>query len=184
MKQVYLIRHALPDFPQGEKMCLGTTDLALSEEGYDQARTMAENLPPVTAVFSSPLRRAMQTAQAIGKQVQVLPGLREYHMGLWDGLTFRQIRKEYPDWYEARGIDPTFRIAGEEDTAVGLTRFLSAMQKAVNESTGDIAVVAHGGVIAAFLRSLGGRQEKPGYAQVVNLTYDGTFHFKEEEDHA
>lgn len=184
MRTVYLIRHGKPDFPGGEKMCLGTTDIPLGAEGLAQADAMAATLPPVTAVFSSPLLRAVQTAAALGKPVHLNPGLREYHMGNWDGLTFRQIREAYPDLYEARGTDPSLSPPGAEDQAEGLRRFASAMEEAVSQSTGDIAVVAHGGVISAFLRSLGGKGEKPGYAQVVKLTYDGTFHLKEEETHA
>ena len=65
MKRVYLIRHGLPDFPGGERMCLGSTDLPLAPEGLAQAEQMAVALPPVTAVFSSPLNRAVQTARAI-----------------------------------------------------------------------------------------------------------------------
>ena len=72
MKRVYLIRHGLPDFPEGKRMCLGHTDLPLSLEGRGQAEQMAAGLPPVTSVFSSPLSRAVQTAQAIRPDVTVL----------------------------------------------------------------------------------------------------------------
>ena len=61
MKKVYLIRHALPAFPNGSKMCLGITDIPLGQQGMEQAKAMAASLPPVTAVYSSPLRRAIQT---------------------------------------------------------------------------------------------------------------------------
>ena len=63
MKQVYLIRHGLPDFPGGTGMCIGTTDIPMGEKGLAQAAHMAEKLPPVTAVFSSPLTRALQPLQ-------------------------------------------------------------------------------------------------------------------------
>ena len=77
MKKVYLIRHGLPAFPPGTKMCLGTTDIPLGEEGLAQVAEMAKILPPVTAVFSSPLTRAVQTAQAIGLPVAILDDLRK-----------------------------------------------------------------------------------------------------------
>lgn len=54
MKKVYLIRHALPDFPGGKSMCIGMTDIPLGEQGFSQSAKMAAHLPPVTAVFSSP----------------------------------------------------------------------------------------------------------------------------------
>ncbi len=177
MKRIYLIRHAQPEFPGGERMCLGSTDLPLSVLGQVQARDLAGRLPPVTAVYSSPLRRAIQTARAIGPDVTLLPGLRELDAGAWDGLTFREIRQQYPKLYEARGKDPSLLPPGAESPGLGLLRFQNAMEEAAAQSEGDAAVVAHGGIIAAFLKSLGGTGEKPGYAQVIPLVWDrGIFH--------
>ncbi len=185
MRRVYLIRHGLPDFPGGERMCLGITDLPLAPEGFQQAKEMAQKLPPVTAVFSSQLLRAVQTAQAIGKEVKVIPGLREYYAGAWDGLTFRQIREQYPALYQARGREPYLPLPEGEDHELGLARFAKAMEECAGSSTGDFAVVAHGGVIAAYLESLGGQRKKPGYAQMIFLEYrDGKFFIQEETNHA
>lgn len=180
MRRVYLIRHGKPDFPGGEKMCLGITDLPLGEEGRIQARELAEVLPRVEAVFSSSLSRAADTARFLGKPVQVVPGLQELGAGQWDGLTFREIRREYPALYEARGTDPKVPIPGQEDPEKGLRRFRQALLEALNRSTGDIAVVTHGGVMTAFRESLGGGWEKPGYVQIIPLMYDGEFHLQEE----
>ena len=110
MKKVYLIRHALPDFPGGKRMCIGTTDIPLGEAGLSQAAEMAKKLPAVTAVFSSPLSRALQTAQRIGIPVVILDDLRELHAGQWDGLTFDEIRQKYPDLYAARASDLTLPL--------------------------------------------------------------------------
>ena len=123
MKTLYLIRHALPAFPEGSKMCLGITDIPIGREGTQQAKAMAAALPPVTAVYSSPLRRAIQTAQAIGHPVQILSGLREIYAGDWDGLTFAQIRQRYPELYAARGLDSTIPPPGSEDAEAALVRF-------------------------------------------------------------
>ena len=120
MKKVYLIRHGLPDFPNGQRMCIGTTDLPMAKPGLLQATEMAKKLPPVTAVFSSPLIRAVQTAEAIGLPITVLDGLRELNAGEWDGLTFDQIRQRYPELYAARGKDLTTPLPGAEDHKEGL----------------------------------------------------------------
>lgn len=181
---IYLIRHGKPELPEGKRMCLGTTDIPLCREGREQAASMARGLPPVSVVFSSPLIRAVETAQAIGKPLRTISGLREYHMGQWDGLSFQRIQELYPALYEARGKDPSLIVPGEEDQTEGLHRFAAAMGEAIARSEGDIAVVAHGGVIAAFLESLGGKRQKPDYAQVTQLTYDGAFHIKEEDCYA
>ena len=169
MKKVYLIRHGLPDFPEGKRMCIGTTDIPMGKKGLDQAAEMAKVLPPVSAVFSSPLTRAVQTAQAIGLPVTVLDDLREMHAGEWDGLTFDQIRVHYPEVYAARGTDPTLPIPGAEDHNEGLIRFVKAMETAARMSPGDFAVVAHGGIIAQFIQKITGTWRKPYYVEIISL---------------
>lgn len=181
MKKVYLIRHGLPQFPGGKKMCLGTTDLPMGEAGLAQARDMAARLPPVTAVFSSPLTRAIQTAGAIGLPITVLDDLRELYAGQWDGLTFDQIRLRYPELYAARQYDRTLPLPGAENHAEGLARFAAAMTAAANMAPGDFAVVAHGGIIAQFLQKISGTWYKPDYTQIIPLFFEnGQFTLQEE----
>ena len=180
MKKVYLIRHGLPDFPDGKGMCIGTTDIPMGEAGFTQAAQLAEKLPSVTAVFSSPLTRAVQTAEAIGLPVTILPDLREMYAGEWDGLTFDEIRKQYPALYAARAADLTIPLPGAENHEEGLARFTAAMEKAANIAPGDFAVVAHGGIIAQFVQHITGTWYKPGYAEALTLYWnDGTFDTKE-----
>lgn len=181
MKNVYLIRHGKPDFPGGQKMCIGTTDIPLGEEGLAQAAQMADKLPPVTAVYSSGLGRAVRTAQTIGMTVTVLEGLGETHMGVWEGLSFDRIRRDYPGLYAARKDDMTLLPPEAETPEAALARFSAAMEQAARSAPGDLAVVAHSGVIALFLRSLGGPGRKPDYTQILPLTWeDGIFKIQEE----
>ena len=148
MKTLYLIRHGLPAFPEGKKMCLGTTDIPMGEAGLTQAEEMAKRLPPVTAVFSSPLSRSVQTAQAIGLPVQIVDDLREIHMGQWDGLSFDEIQDRWPELYAVRGSDQTIPVPGAEDPDAALIRFTEALHLCVASATGDLAVVTHGGITA------------------------------------
>ena len=181
MKNLYLIRHGLPDFPGGKRLCLGTTDIPLGAAGLAQAKAMAAALPAVSAVYSSPLRRARQTAEAIGLPITVVDDLRELHAGEWDGLDFDRIRTQFPDLYAARGMDKTLPLPGGENHAAGLARFRSAMERIAEQSSGDFAVVAHGGIIAHFLRSIGGAWYKPDYAEIIPISYEnGTFTLQEE----
>ena len=176
MKNVYLIRHGLPDFPEGKGMCIGTTDIPMGEKGLAQAAEMAKKLPSVTAVFSSPLTRAVQTAEAIGLPVTVLTNLREMYAGEWDGLTFVEIRERFPELYAARAKDLTIPLPGAEDPEAALVRFSSAMKEAAAAAPGDFAVVAHGGIIARFLQSVSGTWYKPDYTEIVSLVWkDGVF---------
>lgn len=181
MKQVYLIRHGLPDFPDGNRMCIGTTDIPMGERGLEQATAMAAKLPPVTAVFSSPLTRAVQTAEAIGMPVSILDGLRELYAGAWDGLTFEEIRARYPELYAARARDLTLPLPGAEDHAEGLARFSAAMEAAAQAAPGDFAVVAHGGIIAQFLQDISNIWRKPDYAEIISLRWEDE-HFTLQEE--
>lgn len=181
MKKVYLIRHGLPDFPEGKRMCLGSTDLPMGEEGLAQSREMAAKLPSVTAVFSSPLTRAVQTAEAIGLPITILADLREMHAGEWDGLTFDEIRVRYPELYIARATDCTLPLPGAEDHEKSQARFAAAMANAAEATPGDFAVVAHGGIIAQFLLAVSGVWYKPNYCEIIPLFWEnGHFTLQEE----
>jgi probable phosphoglycerate mutase len=79
-------------------------DPELSEHGRWQAGRAALELAArggVQAVVSSPLARCRQTAQAaadrLGLDVTVEPALRETDFGAWEGLTFAEVREQYPD---------------------------------------------------------------------------------------
>lgn len=181
MKRAYLIRHGLPDFPDGQRRCLGRTDIPLGDAGMEQAEAMAASLPTVTAVFSSPLTRAVQTAVKIDRNVITLTGLRELDYGLWDGLTFTEIRRRFPDLYAAREYDKSLLPPGAEVPEQALARFLGAMEEAARLSSGDFAVVAHGGVTELFLQAITGRRYKPRYCEVTSLQWENGRFVQSEE---
>ena len=153
MKRCYLIRHCLPDFPGGQRYCLGRTDFPLGAEGLAQAEEVASALPSVARVYSSPLRRAVQTAQAIGTP-RLVEGLQELYAGDWDGLPFSEIKIRFPELYAARGINPALPLPNGESDQAGLHRFQRAIVQCAQESPGDFALVSHGGILRLFLSTL------------------------------
>ena len=173
MKTIYLIRHGMPDFPDGKRMCLGSTELPLNREGFAQAARAAELLKGRDfTLYSSPLLRAVQTARAFGRPVHILEDLQEMDAGEWDGLSFDVIRQRYPELYAARATDKTIPLPGAEDNAAGLRRFRGAVTAAAEAAPGDLAIVAHGGVMGLFLQDIAGKWEKPAYGQILYLTYE------------
>ncbi len=166
MRRIYLIRHGQPLLPGGEPHCLGTCLLYTSPIGRLQGCLLAAALGdrPLT-VFSSPLSRALETARFLDAGPIVLPGLREYATGDWDGLPFSEIRDRWPEIYEARGRDRSVPIPNSEPFEAGQQRFADALQEALRQSDGDIALVTHAGVIQAFLSLLLGsrRCEEPSW---------------------
>ena len=181
MRTVYLIRHGKPDFPNGRRMCIGRTDLPLSQEGLQQAEYAASLLKEKSfSVFSSPLIRARQTAQAFGRPVSVVEDFQELYAGEWDGLDFDTIRARYPELYEVRREDKTIGPPGGESNEDGLRRFSDALQKCMKCTCGDLAVVGHGGIMALFLKEVTGVWEKPGYGEIVTLEYENGIFWKRE----
>jgi broad specificity phosphatase PhoE len=99
--QIVLIRHGATDWNlQGR--CQGATDLPLSDVGIRQAEELAATLSreSVRAVYSSDLKRARQTAQLISRphdlEVTIEVGIRELDHGSLEGLTFTEIKENYP----------------------------------------------------------------------------------------
>ena len=125
-KTIYLIRHAHPDYPGGVKMCLGRkNDLPLSTLGLAQAAALSQRFSniPLEAVYTSPLLRAQQTAQAVSADrhpLYVLDNLIELDGGQWDGLTYEQLHARYPGSFGpgAKGCCPP----GGESDEDGLSR--------------------------------------------------------------
>ena len=180
-KTIYLIRHAHPDYPDGVKMCLGRkNDLPLSRHGLDQARALGERFSsiPLEAVYTSPLLRARQTAQAIAgdaRPVHTLEDLIELDGGAWDGLTYDQLHERYPQHFGpgAKGGCPP---GGESDEA-GLARMRAALAYVAEHTENCAAIVAHSGVNRLLLCALSGlplsEKKKMGqdYGAVCRLSY-------------
>ena len=167
MRTIWLVRHGAVDFGELKgRVCLGWKDLPLSEEGEWQARHMAEFFKDikVRGIFSSPLKRAARTAELItAKMVAPLPDvvpvpdLKEVDVGLWDGLSFEEIRERFPEEYQARekALGRTPFPGGESIQQAG-ERFAGAFWKILRENEGDLLITAHAGVISALLCRLTG----------------------------
>jgi probable phosphoglycerate mutase len=93
MSKLYLVRHAEPD---GAGLLLGRTDPPLSDAGRRHALAALAGLQ-VAVVYSSPLRRAMETARAIAAPLVVFEELAEISLGEWDGLSWSEIETRYSE---------------------------------------------------------------------------------------
>ncbi len=166
MRYVCLIRHAMPDIPLGERWCVGRTDLPLGTVGKMQAALLPfvpelRNRP----VFCSRLSRAIETARPLCPAPAVQEGLEEQDMGVWDGLSFTEIRRRFPDLYEARGGNPGLMPPGSESMAAVHTRMQSAVLHCLGICDGDPVIVSHKSAIS----SLTGRREELNYTSLSVL---------------
>lgn len=169
MQRIHLIRHGRPDFPGLGRMCLGHTDLPLDMLGRLQA-VLTASLPELSELplFSSPLLRAVQTAEAFSQPFQILPGTEELYAGDWDGLSFDEIRIRFPDLYAARGLDRSIPIPGAETPSQGKQRFLNVLQRVLESTASDFIIITHNGIIQALLE----RFDMVPYGSITTFIYD------------
>ncbi len=155
MLNVLVVRHG-----QSEWNALGRwqghADPPLSELGITQAQAAAGKVGMFDAVVASDLDRALSTATIIADAlglgpVMTDPGLRERDIGEWQGLTRAEIEAAFPG--HVRNGD---RPPGWESDESLLERATGALERIVDHvPSGDVLVVAHGGVIYTLESHLG-----------------------------
>jgi alpha-ribazole phosphatase len=156
--RIILVRHGQTAYNL-ERRYQGHTDIKLTDLGREQAVRVAERLSrePVTAVYSSDLSRAGETARIIaeyhGLPVETDRRLRESAFGDWEGLSVDEIREQYPELFASYRLDSVKHRAprGERLESV-LDRVACAAEHIVMEHpNGTVVLVGHGGTINAFI---------------------------------
>lgn len=151
MTELILVRHGETEWNATHR-AQGQADIPLNEAGRRQAERVAEELSHrrVAAVYSSDLGRALDTARAIAKAldltVEVDPDLREIDQGEWEGLETAAIGERWPElWGEARHYS---RRPGGESPGEVRARCMQALHRIVAAHPDDpVVVVTHGGPI-------------------------------------
>ena len=104
MTEITLIRHGETEWNVGE-IFRGRIDIELNETGIKQAELLAEYLSKakVGAIYSSPLKRALKTAEIIARyhklEVDIAPGLIDFNYGKWQGLSHQEVKDKYKELY-------------------------------------------------------------------------------------
>lgn len=161
MVRLFLIRHGETSWNR-ESRYISSTDLDLTEKGKAQVLALSKRLAgeSISRVYSSPLRRACQTAKAIaephGLRVKVLRDLREVDFGFWEGLTYGEIKGRYGDLIDRWSSDPTsVAIPGGESWLEVVERVREVFRKIFRENPeSKVAVVTHGGVIKCMISNI------------------------------
>ena len=164
MTELLLIRHGQATH-NVEGRWEGWSEVPLTPDGYQQAEALARRLstwlPPVSHLYSSPLPRAWQTAQAIARALELSPvpheGLREIDFGQVSGHTMDTFRTSMPEVYALwqNRADLTFQFPGGEQRQAFFWRVGRALDEIVEQHSGEqVAVVAHGGTLRAGLAHL------------------------------
>ena len=156
MTQLILIRHA--ESEMGGRY-LGRTDPPLSDRGRAQAAALARRLAeePLSSLYSSPLRRALDTTKAIaapkGLEVSIKVDLAELDFGIWDGLSYEEIERRDQKRFARWLADPVTEYPpGGEPLAHMSQRVVAATQAIVaRHPQGKAAIVSHGGPIRVLV---------------------------------
>jgi probable phosphoglycerate mutase len=159
--RLYLVRHGATQLTAEDRFS-GSAGVELSDEGRRQAARLGERLSDegLTAAFSSPLSRTLETARIItelcGLGVETRDGLREISHGRWEGLTRSEVEARYPDEYASWEEDPfTFAPEGGESGVAVLARVLPVIREIVTRHQGErVLVVSHKATIRLALSSL------------------------------
>jgi len=171
---LYLIRHGETEGSE-TKRYKGTLDVPLSEKGTKQVECVSQYIlklvstrqkeedtlpvsgPGLRAVYCSDLSRALKSAEIIARLHSlnpiVAPSLRERNFGLWEGMSFDEIKVKYPGEFDDWAGNPlTFSPVNGETTLEVRDRVVEAFKKIVHAHPGErVAIVAHGGVNRVIL---------------------------------
>ena len=161
MGTLLIVRHGETEW-NAEGRIQGHTDIGLSENGAQQARSLGQRLADrqIDVAYSSDLKRTSETARlALGHRNVVLnetPRLREYHKGIFEGMTLTEIQTQFPDEYpKYLEKDLSYAPEGGETTRDVSTRMASIFQEIKAKHLDEtVLVVSHGGALRAAMVSL------------------------------
>jgi probable phosphoglycerate mutase len=159
MTMLWLIRHGETSW-NAEGRVQGQMDIPLSGAGQAQASAVAAMLAgrQFGALYSSDLQRVRETAQpaaqALGLAIRVEPRLRERRYGLFEALTFAEVKARHPEEYARfRSHDPEYDLCGGEGLRVFFERSVRCLTDIAARHTGEeVLVFTHGGVLEMAYR--------------------------------
>lgn len=160
--RLYLIRHGNTQDEETTKVYKGRLDIPLSAKGVARMEKAASFLSSVkvSRIVTSTLSRSVESgsivARALGLEIEEEHAFDEVAFGVWEGLSFSEIKQQYPTelerWMEDPGANPPPQ---GESFAFARKRSMARLKKILGENAGQtVAVVAHAGIIRIMLFAL------------------------------
>jgi broad specificity phosphatase PhoE len=177
MTRLCLVRHGQTTWNL-EGRYQGQSDVPLNEIGRAQARYVAEQLQSeqFSAIYSSDLKRAKETADIIGEclhlPITLEPRLREINQGEWEGQLVDAIKGRYTRLWHERFIDPVnIRPPGGETLGEVATRVCTALDSIVRLHTDSpVVIVSHGLSLATAICKVRGVPIGHAYSMMPDNT--------------
>ena len=161
--RLHLLRHGQTSASRANLFCGRRLDPTLTDEGHAMAASFATAYRDRkwTAIYSSPLGRAVTTAQpladALGLPIQTREGFAEIDYGAWDGLSAQEVAARFPIEHARWTADPAWNPPTGGETAVALaqrvTRELEAIERTHHDG-GNVLIVAHKATIRVAICAL------------------------------
>ncbi len=155
---LYLVRHGETDWNRHSRI-QGHLDTPLNALGVAQAKALAKQLAPLhcQALYSSDLRRAVQTAEFLAQQtglkIQPQSCLRERDLGILQGLSKVEAEQQQPEAWQHYHQDVDYVIPHGESSRQFMQRCVSCLTHLAEQNAGEkILVVTHGGVLGNLLK--------------------------------
>lgn len=186
--RIYLIRHGQVE-GHDQPRYNGQTDVGLTDVGLEQYHVLKERLAgkPLSACYTSDLSRCALGADIICGQFGIepvkRPELRELNIGVWEGLTWKEIAQRWPMEWQARLNDlVNYRVPRGENLLDVEARVMPVIGEIVERHKGqEILVVGHGGVnrivllsaIGAPLAGMFNIEQNYGCLNIIDYYVDG-----------
>jgi broad specificity phosphatase PhoE len=138
---LYLVRHGQTEWSLSGRHT-GSTDIALTADGEDEARALIPWLKHVQfgLVLTSPLQRALRTCELVGlgPQAKIEPDLAEWDYGDYEGKRSAEIRRQRPDWNVFRDGCP------HGETPDQIRHRADRLIARLSKMNGNVALFSHG----------------------------------------
>lgn len=159
MGKIILIRHGQTDMNK-DQLYYGRLDVPINETGKEQAENTRKNLVEFEIdydkIYSSPMKRAYETAEIVNYknlEIEKDDELREMDFGIFEGLSYKEIIKKYPEEMEKLKKDwKTYSYVTGENPFMLQKRALKFLEK-IDKNKNNM-VVTHWGIICTLLSFL------------------------------
>lgn len=190
--EIILIRHAQSKGNETNTV-QGQIDNGLSKLGYAQAEQLSSYFKPgdLTTIYSSDLGRTLETAKPTADKLNLKiikdPDLREVHFGIWEKLTYEEVKEKYSNEYSAWHKNYYVRPSWLESFESHFNRVKRAIEKILlaNNPNDRIAVFTHGGSIktqVGYFKKLSGEeltQLSTANCSLTELKFNPTTNYEE-----
>jgi len=160
MAELILARHGETVW-NVEKVYRGRTDVNLDEVGIKQAELLGKHLSnwELEAIYSSPLRRAIDTANIIARYqkigVHIAEGLIDFDYGEWQSLPEQRAKRLYPTLHDEWHNNPhKVKMPGGESLEYVKRRAVEVVNDVLSEYQGSVVLVSHRVVNKVLICSL------------------------------